>query len=52
VLIASDELDDLRLCDRLLVMFQGRLVAEMAAGWHDHDVVAAMEGVRLDALDA
>ncbi|MEV1241685.1 sugar ABC transporter ATP-binding protein [Nonomuraea sp. NPDC050022] len=49
VLIASDELDDLRLCDRLLVMFQGRIVAEMAAGWHDHDVVAAMEGVRLDA---
>ncbi|MCA2174584.1 sugar ABC transporter ATP-binding protein [Nonomuraea glycinis] len=49
VLIASDELDDLRLCDRLLVMFQGRVVAEMAAGWHDHDVVAAMEGVRLDA---
>jgi len=52
VVIASDELDDLRLCDRLLVMFQGRLVAEMASGWHDHDVVAAMEGVRLDALDA
>ncbi|KAB8191778.1 ATP-binding cassette domain-containing protein [Nonomuraea phyllanthi] len=49
VLIASDELDDLRLCDRLLVMFQGRVVAELAAGWHDHDVVAAMEGVRLDA---
>ncbi|MCK2220406.1 sugar ABC transporter ATP-binding protein [Actinomadura sp. ATCC 31491] len=49
VLIASDELDDLRLCDRLLVMFQGRIVAELASGWHDHDVVAAMEGVRLDA---
>jgi len=49
VLIASDELDDLRLCHRLLVMFQGRVVAEMAAGWHDHGVVAAMEGVRLDA---
>ncbi|NUS09500.1 MAG: sugar ABC transporter ATP-binding protein, partial [Nonomuraea sp.] len=49
VLIASDELDDLRLCDRLLVMFQGRVVAELPAGWHDHDVVAAMEGVRLDA---
>ncbi|MCG5212597.1 sugar ABC transporter ATP-binding protein [Streptosporangium sp. KLBMP 9127] len=49
VVIASDELDDLRLCDRLLVMFQGRIVAEMAAGWHDHEVVAAMEGVDLDA---
>jgi simple sugar transport system ATP-binding protein len=48
-LIASDELDDLRMCDRVLVMFQGRLVAEMASGWHDHDLVAAMEGVDLDA---
>jgi simple sugar transport system ATP-binding protein len=49
VVIASDELDDLRLCDRVLVMFQGRVVAEMAAGWHDHDLVAAMEGVDIDA---
>ncbi|MBP2708525.1 sugar ABC transporter ATP-binding protein [Microbispora sp. RL4-1S] len=49
VLIASDELDDLRLCDRVLVLFQGRVVAELAAGWHDHEMVAAMEGVHLDA---
>ncbi|GAA5070584.1 simple sugar transport system ATP-binding protein [Thermocatellispora tengchongensis] len=49
VVIASDELDDLRLCDRLLVMFQGRIVAEIPAGWHDHEVVAAMEGVNLNA---
>ncbi|MFD1547367.1 sugar ABC transporter ATP-binding protein [Nonomuraea guangzhouensis] len=48
-LIASDELDDLRMCDRVLVMFKGRVVAEMASGWHDHDLVAAMEGVDLDA---
>ena len=27
VLIVSDELDDLRICDRVLVMFQGRVVA-------------------------
>ena len=47
VLIASDELDDLRLCDRVLVLFQGRMVAEMPAGWHDHALVAAMEGVDL-----
>src|SRR6185437_4856144 len=45
VLIASDELDDLRGCDRVLVMFQGRIVAEMTRGWHDHALVAAMEGV-------
>ncbi|GAA3781718.1 sugar ABC transporter ATP-binding protein [Streptomyces phyllanthi] len=49
VLIASDELDDLRMCDRVLVMFQGRVTNEIARGWHDHDLVAAMEGVDLDA---
>ncbi|MDX3310998.1 sugar ABC transporter ATP-binding protein [Streptomyces sp. ME08-AFT2] len=49
VLIASDELDDLRMCDRVLVMLQGRVTLEIPRGWHDHDVVAAMEGVDLDA---
>jgi simple sugar transport system ATP-binding protein len=48
VLVASDELDDLRLCDRVLVVFQGRVVAEIPRGWHDHQLVAAMEGVDLD----
>ena len=45
VLIASDELDDLRACDRVVVMFAGRTVAEMERGWHDHALVAAMEGM-------
>ncbi|MEU8660520.1 ATP-binding cassette domain-containing protein [Actinoplanes philippinensis] len=49
VLIASDELDDLRVCDRVLVMFRSRLTGEMARGWHDHELVAAMEGMDLDA---
>jgi simple sugar transport system ATP-binding protein len=49
VVIASDELDDLRQCDRVLVLFHGRVVAELAAGWHDHEMVAAMEGVDLHA---
>ncbi|MGW7243818.1 sugar ABC transporter ATP-binding protein [Streptomyces sp. NPDC054804] len=49
VLIASDELDDLRMCDRILVMFQGRVTTEIPRGWHDHDLVAAMEGVDLHA---
>ena len=48
VLIASDELDDLRVCDRVLVMFAGRIVAEMERGWHDHALVAAMEGMEGD----
>ena len=48
VLIVSDELDDLRACDRVLVMFQDRLIGEYARGWRDNELVAAMEGVQLD----
>ncbi|MFI9611670.1 sugar ABC transporter ATP-binding protein [Streptomyces sp. NPDC052023] len=45
VLVVSDELDDLRRCDRVLVLFHGRLVAEHPAGWRDHDLIASIEGV-------
>ncbi|MGI8332461.1 sugar ABC transporter ATP-binding protein [Actinomadura scrupuli] len=45
VLIVSDELDDLRPCDRVIIMFKGAVVEEMPRGWHDHDLIAAMEGV-------
>jgi simple sugar transport system ATP-binding protein len=45
VLVVSDEVDDLRVCDRVLVMFRGHVVAEYPSGWSDHEVVAAMEGV-------
>jgi simple sugar transport system ATP-binding protein len=48
VLVVSDELDDLRVCDRLLVMFQGRVTREVGRGWRDNDLVAAMEGVEFD----
>jgi simple sugar transport system ATP-binding protein len=48
VVIASDELDDLRPCDRVLVMFHGRLVEELPRGWRDNELVAAMEGVERD----
>ncbi|WP_020126570.1 sugar ABC transporter ATP-binding protein [Streptomyces sp. 303MFCol5.2] len=44
-LIVSDELDDLRACDRVVVMFHGRVVAEFDRGWKDEQMVAAMEGV-------
>ncbi|HEV2784493.1 MAG TPA: sugar ABC transporter ATP-binding protein [Actinophytocola sp.] len=47
VVIASDELDDLRGCDRVLVLFGGRIVARFSRGWTDHELVAAMEGVDL-----
>jgi simple sugar transport system ATP-binding protein len=45
VLVVSDELDDLRRCDRVLVLFHGRIVAEHRAGWHDHELIASIEGV-------
>lgn len=48
VLMVSDELDDLRMCDRVLVMFQGRVTQELARGWRDNDLVAAMEGIDLE----
>ncbi|GAA2251389.1 MULTISPECIES: sugar ABC transporter ATP-binding protein [Kitasatospora] len=44
-LIVSDELDDLRVCDRVVAMFHGRVVAELDRGWSDEQLVAAMEGV-------
>jgi simple sugar transport system ATP-binding protein len=45
VLIVSDELDDLRLADRVLVLRAGAVVAEHPAGWSDGDLVADIEGV-------
>ncbi len=44
-LIVSDELDDLRLADRVIVMFQGRVAAELPRGWADQQMVAAIEGL-------
>jgi simple sugar transport system ATP-binding protein len=45
VLVVSDELDDLRGCDRVLVMFQGEIVREFDSGWRDTELVSAMEGI-------
>jgi simple sugar transport system ATP-binding protein len=44
-LIISDELDDLRVADRVIVMFKGRVVTELARGWTDQQMVAAIEGL-------
>ncbi|MEU3355214.1 sugar ABC transporter ATP-binding protein [Streptomyces sp. NPDC037389] len=44
-LIVSDEPDDLRACDRVLVMREGRITAAFATGWSDEQLVAAMEGI-------
>jgi simple sugar transport system ATP-binding protein len=46
VLVVSDDVDDLRPCDRVIVLFKGEIVAEMDRGWTDHELIAAMEGIR------
>jgi simple sugar transport system ATP-binding protein len=45
VLIVSDELDELSVCDRVLVVFKGRVTAEFPAGWESEALVAAIEGI-------
>ena len=44
VLVVSDDLDELTICDRVLVMFKGQLATEFPAGWKDRALVAAIEG--------
>jgi simple sugar transport system ATP-binding protein len=46
VLVVSDEIEELRICGRVLVMFKGRIAEEFAAGWAQEDLIAAMEGWR------
>jgi simple sugar transport system ATP-binding protein len=48
VLVVSDDLDELVICDRVLVIFRGTLVGEFGAGWRDHELVAAIEGLGRD----
>ncbi|MGH7120460.1 MAG: sugar ABC transporter ATP-binding protein [Acetobacteraceae bacterium] len=45
VLVVSDDLDELTICERVLVIFKGRLTASFAAGWNDRELVAAIEGM-------
>jgi simple sugar transport system ATP-binding protein len=45
VLLVSDEIDELAICDRVVVMFAGRIVREFTGSWREHEMVAAMEGV-------
>ncbi len=46
-----DDIDELRTCDRVIVMFRGRVVAEHPAGWNERWLIAAMEGVDDRASD-
>ncbi len=45
VLLVSDEIDELAICDRVMVMFAGKLVREFTGSWKEHEMVAAMEGL-------
>jgi simple sugar transport system ATP-binding protein len=51
VLIISDDLDELVICDRVLVLFKGKFVAEFGSQWRDEDLVAAIEGMGHDAAE-
>ena len=44
-LIVSDDLDELSVCDRVQVIFKGRLTERFEAGWDPHTLVSAIEGV-------
>ncbi len=48
VLMMTDDLADLRCCDRVLVMFRGEVVRELAAGWEEGEIVSAIEGIGTD----
>ncbi|MBV9219143.1 MAG: sugar ABC transporter ATP-binding protein [Methylobacteriaceae bacterium] len=45
ILVVSGELEDLRACDRVLIMRHGAIVAEHKAGWTDNALVASIEGI-------
>jgi simple sugar transport system ATP-binding protein len=45
VLIVSDDLDELVVCNRVLVLFKGELQVELDAPWRDDELVAAIEGL-------
>ncbi len=45
VLIVSDDLDELSLCDSIQVIFKGRLTRRFENGWDSHSLISAIEGV-------
>lgn len=45
VLMVSDELDELAVCDRVVVVFDGRVTHEFEAGWDGAALVSAIEGM-------
>ena len=51
VLIVSDDLDELVGCDRVLVLFKGRIVAEFGSDRQDDELIAAIEGLGSDGAE-
>lgn len=45
VLLVTDELDELQIADRVVVMFDGEVVREFSSGWSSAELVGAIEGV-------
>jgi simple sugar transport system ATP-binding protein len=44
IVIASTDEDDLRMCDRVLVLYRQTVVAELERGWTDQALIAAIHG--------
>jgi simple sugar transport system ATP-binding protein len=50
VLLVSDDLDELRICTRVLVVHRGKIVRELRdAPWNRHELIAAAEGLEVAA---
>ena len=45
VLLITDEIDEIAVADRIVVMFEKAVVAEFDRPWTNNDVIAAIEGV-------
>lgn len=45
ILLSSSETDDLRICDRVLVLCHGKITCSFDAGWSEAELIAAMEGM-------
>jgi simple sugar transport system ATP-binding protein len=45
VVMVTDEIEDLRRCDRVLVMYRGQIVRELPAGWPEAELIGAIEGI-------
>jgi simple sugar transport system ATP-binding protein len=45
VLLISDDVEELRVCHRVLVIFQGRIVRAFGHDWTERELIASIEGV-------